>query len=397
MSVTASLVSSIIISVLTAASWGVGEPAAKAIAHLAYLRIYTLMTKMFIDMDMKIAEAQKRASTFYPVGKEKKDPVSLNERCLTDRLLGEGMIAALIGAPGGVYTTATGGDPGNRYSAEVLVTPPNYARMGRSLGGFIDLLWENFWSIGTSDPDTFTALDFDDQNIDYFMLTSQLTSLNYNPSITFTPSNDPLNPYHMYGLNTLGYAEGIVSTASDDEFNTIQATNINGNPHYEFVDGIRTYDTVLPQSGLYHPLVLSQDRLGKVHLPKGHLIIEVRATGLGGERKGMNPLKMSAAEHTAYEQKIPLNPNGFHYNITKVWVDVAREAEFEQKTSSYGTGSKIITSIPIQDIAVNQSDYVIENGNLYFTKPIEEIIGSVAGASYQSDLRTSLKGEGKYI
>ncbi|MBD3194483.1 MAG: hypothetical protein GF317_05465 [Candidatus Lokiarchaeota archaeon] len=104
-----------------------------------------------------------------------------------------------------------------------------------------------------------------------------------------------------------------MSLASDDEFNTIQATNINGNPHYEFVDGKLSYDTVLPQSGLYHPLVLSQDRLEKVHLPKGHLIIDVRGTDLGGDQKGINPLKMSAAENTIYEQKIPLNPNGFHF------------------------------------------------------------------------------------
>jgi len=41
----------------------------------------------------------------------------------------DNMFAALIGHPGGYYSTVSGGELGDTYTAEVLVSPPNINRV----------------------------------------------------------------------------------------------------------------------------------------------------------------------------------------------------------------------------------------------------------------------------
>jgi hypothetical protein len=181
----ASVVSATVEAIITASTLGFGWLGAKGAAVLAYMGVYLLLTKFSIDAKLHQAEAQSRSQTFYAKSNDQKDPTSLNDRSIADRILKDSMAAALLGHPGGYYTTVSGGEPGNMYTGELLVTPPNYARMTGAFDGFLALLWENFQSMGDSDPDSFTALDFDDMNLNFFMLTSELPSYNQRTNYKF--------------------------------------------------------------------------------------------------------------------------------------------------------------------------------------------------------------------
>ena len=133
-----------------------GYVLAKAMGALAYFASYTLMTKFSIDMKLHEAESQSRSQTFYSRSDGQQDPTSLNDRSIADRVFKDSMVAALAGHPGGYYISVSGGEPGNMYTGEVLVSPPNYARMTGAFNGFLDLLWENFLHMGDSNPDSFT-------------------------------------------------------------------------------------------------------------------------------------------------------------------------------------------------------------------------------------------------
>ena len=200
MTLTASALSFTVSTILKATIFGI--PFADAAGAFTYLIVYTAMTKLFMDVKIHEAESQTRAKTFYPVSNELKGPTSLNEKMVWDRLLQDSMAAALIGHPGGYYTTVSGGASGNQYTGQLLVTPPNLARSTKSLGGLLELLWENFWKIGESDPDAFTALNFDNMNLNYFLLGSELPSYNYRPNYSYPSTDSLFSDYNAYALNT---------------------------------------------------------------------------------------------------------------------------------------------------------------------------------------------------
>lgn len=77
--------------------------------------------------------------------------------------------------------------------------------------------------------------------------------------------------------------------------------------------------------------------------------------------KGVNAYNMNSIELKAgYEAKVPINDNGFEYPISFISLDVVR-----------GFGYYA------QDLIINESYYTIDQGNLYFTKPLEEIISEL--------------------
>ncbi|KKN17379.1 hypothetical protein LCGC14_0966440, partial [marine sediment metagenome] len=226
MTLTATALSMTVETIITVSTLGFGYFAAKAAATLTYVLVYTAMTKLFMDVKIHEAESQTRAKTFYPVSNDLKGPTSLNEKMIWDRFLQDSMAAALIGHPGGYYTTVTGGEHGDQYTGQLLVSPPNLARSAKSLGGLLELLWENFWKMGESDPDTFTALDFDNMNLNYFLLGSELPSYNHRPNYAYPSTNSLFSDYNAYALNTLGYLERKVRVISDNKFNAIRPTVI---------------------------------------------------------------------------------------------------------------------------------------------------------------------------
>ncbi|MFW9874256.1 MAG: hypothetical protein ACFFG0_14215, partial [Candidatus Thorarchaeota archaeon] len=356
MTTTATTLSLTVESIITAVTLGIGYAAAKAVATLTYVTVYTLMTKFFIDIELHEAESRIRSETFYPVSREIQKPISLNEKMIYDRALGDSMAAALIGHPGGYYTTVSGGEPGNQYTAQLLVSPPNPLRSKASFAGLLDVIWENLWDMGESDPDSFYALDFDDINLDYFLLSSELPYFNYISDYTFPNTEGTFNDYNAYAFNTLGYLERKVREESNNEFNAIRVTCVDGRPQYEFINR-DDYGKVLPQTGLYHPIVLSEDRYNELEPRLGHLIIQVQCKE-HCNTKGINAYEIEPVELKAgYKAKVPLNDNGFEYPINYITLDVVKDDGYYA-----------------QDFVIDDSYYTLDQGNLYFTKSLEEII-----------------------
>ena len=347
-------------------------------AHLAkvatYFLVYTAMTKFFIDIKIHETEARTRSETFYPVSSEIKGPTSLNEKMVWDRFLQDSMAAALIGHPGGYYTTVSGGEQGEQYTGQLLVSPPNPARSLGSFGGMLEFLWENFWNMGESDPDSFTALRYDNMNLNYFLLTSELPANNHYENYSYPNTDLLFNDYNAYALNTLGYLERKVRYASDNKFNAIRATVIDGTPHYEFINREEN-QRILPLSGLYRPIVLSEARYNAT-LPKlGHLIINTQTEGYSNT-KGIDAYDLDSIEVRAgYKAKISINDNGFEYPIDHVSIDVVRGNAYYAR-----------------DIIINESDYAIDQGNLYFKRSIEDIV-SDSDSGFEAALDSGLVQE----
>lgn len=367
MSVTAALLSAAVEAIITSATviatLGIGTPAAIALGKAAgaatYLAVYTLMTKFNIDRKIHEAQSKERSETFYPASIGVQEPVSLNEKSFFDRILQDSMAAALIGHPGGYYATVSGEDSGTTYIGQLLVSPPNNARMFNMFGGFLELLSENFWNAGESDPDSFTALDFDEQNLDFLLMTSELPYYNTKDYYTYKNTEFLFNIYNQYSFNTLGALETQAREQTGGLFDAIRPTCIDGAPHYEFINSTH-YETVLPQSILYRPVVLSEARYANLDPALGSLIVSVKCKDYG-KTKGINAYQMNDVETEFYQAKVPLNDNGFEYPIQEVYIDVVQEEVFQNTYFA-------------QNILVNESDYDVEDGNLYFTKSIEALI-----------------------
>ncbi|KKL67514.1 hypothetical protein LCGC14_2134220, partial [marine sediment metagenome] len=368
MSAVASFVSATIIAITLTTGTG--------LAHLAYFAVYTLMTKFSIDMKLKEAESQSRSQTFTPVSVEQQDPVSLNERSVADRVgLKDSMAAALLGHPGGYYTTISGGTPGNMYTAEALVSPPNYARIiGAASLGFFVLLWQNFWDMGGSDPDVYTALDFDDMNLDYRHLTSELASYNMYPNYLYKNTENILHPYSQNYANTLGFLETKVKRVSNNELDAIIPTNVDGRPTYQFINSTSIGST-LPLSILYKPVVLSEERYNEIQPSAGHLVITTQTKDYNNT-KGINPYTLTPVEQlVGYKAKIPLINKEFEYPIQYISIDFMKQLYPNAIPTYFAKG-----------ILIDKSYYAIEDGNLYFTKSLETII-SEQYLEFETDLQ----------
>jgi hypothetical protein len=333
----------------------------EGLSRLIYFLTYTLLTKFNIDLKIHQANSRQRSQTFYAISTENRKPTSLNEKALDDRVLQDSMAAAIIGHPGGYYTTVSGGEPGNQYTAQALVSPPNYARILRSFSGFIELLWQNLWDMGESNPDVYTALDFDDLNLNYLLHTSELASYNQRLYYNYTNTDNIFNIYNWYFANTLGYLETRVRRLSDNDLNAIRPICVDMRPQYEFIDSSQ-YERVLPQQVLYRPIVLSQERYNELNPALGHLIITTKCKDYGNT-KGVDPYEIMPLEVEAgYKAKIPLNNNSFYYPIAGVSIDIVKETD----EGEIGYVAK--------DLIINNSYYRLDSGNLYFTESIESII-----------------------
>ncbi|KKL70782.1 hypothetical protein LCGC14_2101470, partial [marine sediment metagenome] len=365
MSVTAGVLSAFVESAMTAASLGFGWLGAHGTAMLVYFAVYTLMTKFSIDAKLHESKAISRSGIFYSVSDVVKSPTSLNEKSFADRFLQDSMAAALLGHPGGYYTTVTGGEPGNMYEGNLLVSPPSFGRLGNTnllddAGGFLRLLSDNLLDMGKSDPDAFTALDFDDTNLNYLLLTSELPSYNRYDYYTYENTNADSSVYDAYSTNTLGFLETKIKRISNNQFDAIRPTIINGVPSYNFINST-LYQAVLPQSILYKPIVLSKSRNNQLTLAPGLLTITVQCKDYKNT-KGIYAYGLLRLErHAEYKAKIPLKSKGFEYPIRTISIDIISEDENGDKNY-------------LNRIQVDKSYYTFEDGNLYFTKSLEEII-----------------------
>ncbi|MEJ2296584.1 MAG: hypothetical protein P8Y23_17695, partial [Candidatus Lokiarchaeota archaeon] len=314
--VLATLVAGGISLAITSETLGFGTAA----GHVAYFIVYSLLSKYFMDVKTHKARSYQLAQDYFSVEGGKKAPTKLNQRVFAEDFWAESMVSAIAGHPGAYYTTATGGDLGHQYTAEIMVSPPNYERMlslGNSLLNFFDTIATAF-TFGLN-PDFMFGLRFDSHNLNYQMATSELYSYNdekdyfytEDPSLLdrmYSPSEsypDPLSsdtsyssyssysysPYsttggyteymtgpesakallqlndrYNYRSNSLGGAIYRVIKASDSKLTTITpriGIDSYGDyyPYYQFTAGSETYaeDTYL-SNVLYEPLVVSPDR-----------------------------------------------------------------------------------------------------------------------------------------
>lgn len=239
--------------------------------------------------------------------------------------------------------------------------------------------------MGESDPDAFWALDFDDMSLDYFLLTSELPAYNQKSHYTYENTNSISNIYNWYYANTLGNLETAVRKASENQLDAIRATCIDGRPQYEFINST-AYDAILPQSILFRPIVLSQDRYDDFNPQSGHLVITTECSyhdEYSFTTEGINAYSLNAIETKAgYKSKVPINDKGFEYPIQYISIDIIRDHPHE--------GVNYLT----QDLIVDESQFAIDSGNLYFTSPLDTIIvnqyPSFYNALQQADSETSV-------
>ncbi|MBA7579351.1 hypothetical protein ES708_21221 [subsurface metagenome] len=337
------------------------------LAPIAYTAVYTLLSKYFSDIRYRYYQAKERARSFYPVASERSAPTSLNERANMDITWKDSMAAGISGHPGGYYAYAHGQTSTQTYDAEVIVNP--YSR-GRSLGlGSLGFLFG-----GNLDSD----LPFDNQNIDYLMLSSELPALDdkefyevdFLNSLTpqeqeylsSLPESSSLfshlsNYYEEYKYNTIGYLEHRIAKDTDGELNRIiPIMDSDGEPQYRFVDG---NSPLYKESGLYRPVVVSEERYNELK-EMGKTDIEINITARNEWAfwtEGITLYDLTPEENELYAAKIPLSDIAFEYPINSIYVDVYRS-----------------NNLYLQNIEISNAFYTLDSGNIYFTRPIEDIL-----------------------
>ncbi|KKN36693.1 hypothetical protein LCGC14_0771070, partial [marine sediment metagenome] len=335
--------------------------AGQVLGTLAYIGVYTLMTKFSIDLKRHKADAMQKAFTFTPVSLDEMKPKTLNERSPVHAFWEESTIAALMGHPGAYYTTVQGEVENQIYTAQAIVSPHNLLRdnLAKNSKGFLDFIWDNMWNPGDSNPDLMIGLDFDNINLDYFLLTSELSSLNDNPDYTFASSAYG-GLYNQYRHNSLGYLQQEVAKASGSKLSVIKPIIIGGVPQYIFVDGTSDFNQLtMPASTLYQPIIVSPDESVS---NEGTITVNIK-TVFGANTKGIDH-QTSYPEKSIYPSKIPLSSHSFEYPISLIKIELIEE--------------NIITNEPraVESVtfAKDSSMFKTELGNLYFTDNIDTMI-----------------------
>ncbi|KKL80103.1 hypothetical protein LCGC14_2008160, partial [marine sediment metagenome] len=342
---------------------------------LAYIGIYTLLTKFNMDMKRHKAQAIERANTYTPISMEKMVPKSLNERSdATHGYWEESTIAALIGHPGAYYTEVMGEVNNQMYTALAIVSPPNLLRDNpdKNSRGFSDYIWNDIFYAGNTNPDLMVGLDFDGLNLDYFLLTTELSSLNDNPDYTFEASIYN-NLYNEYGHNTIGYLQQEITKETDGDLSLIKPVIVGGVPQYVFIDGTNPFNQItMPTSHLYQPVVVSKDLANDIQ-NEGTITVNI-STAYTQNTEGIS-YDTTFPEAKLYSSKVPLSSHGFEYPITFIKIELIEE--------------NILGNIrSIKDITLNSDSegfddfFYIEFGNIYFEDSIDAMLVGSLGEFY---------------
>ncbi|KKM68210.1 hypothetical protein LCGC14_1463150, partial [marine sediment metagenome] len=151
-----------------------------------------------------------------------------------------------------------------------------------------------------------------------------------------------------------------VKSASNDQFDAIIPTNVDGRPSYQFINST-IHGLTLPQSVLYKPIVLSPERYNDTRPNLGHLVITVQTKDYSNTI-GVDPYELTPVEQiVGYKAKIPLSNKQFEYPIQYISIDVLKLSD------------NSLSNIA-ENIIIDESYYMVEDGNLYFTKTFEGII-----------------------
>lgn len=391
--------------VMLSGAIGLTKTGIGVIVGLIFAGIYFLLSWEEQERKRYFAEQFTKARTYYSVQSDRSEPVVVSQKSALDN---DGSWEHYLGHPSAKYLPVSGGEPGNMYTGQVIVYPPVELRSSSfQIGTMLDIVNEN--DVGSLyDLMTYGSLF---TNLDYFLLTSELPSLDTTPvlptsivgivgalssglnsegdlSYSFNSNTDRNSYYLRYRYNTLGFLEQEVDRLSGGEFNAIQPICINGRPGYVFTNDESEesmYTYTRPLSPLYQPIVISQEKYKDLEIPDAVLSVDVKCAGLDNTL-GVDAYELSYSEITqGYKNKIPLSSAPFTYPITKISIDVLAPIEV---ASYLGDSSSIgITSILSQlggemfgvcssIHEVSDDDYVVENGNLYFYKTIDEIVKS---------------------
>jgi hypothetical protein len=388
-------------------TWGATIPLSLKISHiagtLAYLGVYTILTKYFMDIDAQEERAKERAAMYYPEGIYNREPVKISEKLWSDRVLGDSMPAALTGHTGAYYTVIEGGRTGRMYSSYAIVSPPNAGRIWNSIGSFaayfgatlvkmgseiLDLFFNPaaFMEEGT-DPDFLYGLSFDYLNLDYMLVSSELYGYRELAYYDYGTEFSWLEVlYDWYRANTLGYLQHRIKRETTKEeaevsklyeedpliLDTIKPiwvqTKFGLEPQYKFVDSNSEMNHLtLPKSHLYQPIVLDPIRYDQLNPVKGNLFVEIKCSSSVGSR-GLKPV-LSEIEKQSYSAKVNLSNHAFEYPITNVSIEVWQLGFLGLP---YYQG-EVIVDLFKQDV---------ESGNLYFFQTFEQIILSKDAVLY---------------
>ncbi|KKM80539.1 hypothetical protein LCGC14_1338830, partial [marine sediment metagenome] len=342
---------------------GVGQ----VLGTLAYIGIYSLLTKFNMDMKRHKAQAIERANTYTPISLEKVAPKSLNER--SEAIHGyweDTTIAALIGHPGAYYTEIQGEANNQMYTAQAIVSPANLMRDNPSKNskGFTDYVWKNLWDASTINPDLMIGLDFDAVNLDYFLLTTELSSLNDNPDYTFKASayNDL---YNEYSHNTIGYLQQKIAEETNGTLSLIKPVIVGGVPQYIFIDGTNSLNQItMPTSHLYQPVIVSED-LAKEIQNEGTITVNIK-TAYTTNTKGISHNTIFP-EAELFSSKVPLSSHGFEYPITSIKIELIEDIDSRAPIAKRGI---ILTP----DSPGFEDFFYVEFGNIYFEDNIDTML-----------------------
>ncbi|MEJ2250058.1 MAG: LAGLIDADG family homing endonuclease [Candidatus Lokiarchaeota archaeon] len=161
--------------------------------------------------------------------------------------------------------------------------------------------------------------------------------------------------YDQYKFNTLGYLNERIAGVSNGALTGIRPTCVDGRPEYEFIDTTTPLaSTILPRQTLYSPIILSEERYNQLKPRLGHIIIDAKSAQ-STETEGLKISGLNLIERKVFSSKAPLSEESFNYPIREVYVDVY-------------DGSTRVES----HIVIPESHYTIEQGNLYFIRPLED-------------------------
>jgi hypothetical protein len=159
-----------------------------------------------------------------------------------------------------------------------------------------------------------------------------------------------------------------VASASENQLSAIRPTIIDGVPSYEFIN-YNDFEGVLPQTALYQPVILSEERYNELEIPLGHLVVKTQSKEFldidgASYTEGVNAYDLNILEQlTSYKAKVPLDGIEFCYPVRRVSVDIIKYHP--------STGKTYIA----QEIRINETSYNAELGNLYFTDSVENLVG----------------------
>jgi len=387
------------------------------IAATVFAIVYFIESTVLSDAKKRIAKAKETAQTYYRVDIQRR-----NDQDVSEVSLGyDDAWEHVERHPSAKYVPVSGGEPGQRYTAQAIVTPPKNLRFSANaladtdfskmihaymemvendqmpITELVSRLSETQRMIKVGGATTYT-------NLDFLLVASELPSYNTKEhyQFSFGEDNDRTKVYLDYPQNTLGYLDQEVETESNGLYDTIRPYNINGRPSYIFINSSDNLLT-LPASALYQPIVISKERYielaGIAKIPDGTISVDIKSKYFSpSTTQGIDTTELTYAEgEQGYKAKVPLFADEFKYPISIITLDVVAIKELtvleilgseeylrmylEQYGDfpTFGLVAVLDMIVPLEytlvsEIEINPQDYIIEGNNLYFYTSLDSIV-----------------------